>query len=74
MKAYRIEGKFLMGKKWQPFVKEVIGNSEEEARERILSILGSRHRVKRRMINIASIKELSKDEIEDAVVKYMVEK
>ncbi len=74
MKAYRIEGKFLMGKKWQPFVKEVIGNNEEEARERILSILGSRHRVKRRMINIASIKELSKDEIEDAVVKYMVEK
>ncbi|MCD6513130.1 MAG: 50S ribosomal protein L18a [Thermoplasmata archaeon] len=74
MKAYRIEGKFLMGKKWQPFVKEVIGNSEDEAMERIFSILGSRHRVKRRMIEIASIKELSKDEIEDAVVKYMVEK
>jgi len=74
MKVYRISGKFLMGKIWQPFSKEVIGNDENEARERLFSILGSRHRVKRRMIKIDNIQEISKDEIEDPVIKYMVEK
>jgi len=74
MKVYRIEGKFLMGKIWQPFSKEIIGNDENEAKERLFSILGSRHRVKRRMIKINNISEVNKEEIEDPVVKYMVEK
>ena len=63
-----------MGKIWQPFSKEVIGNDENGAREWIYSVLGSRHRVKRRMIKIEEMKEISKDEIEDPVIKYMVEK
>ena len=74
MKVYRVKGKFLMGKIWQPFSKEIIGNDENEARERLFSILGSRHRVKRRMIKIDSIREVNKEEIGDPVVKYMVEK
>ena len=74
MKVYRIEGKFLMGKIWQPFSKEVIGNDENEAKERLFSLLGSRHRVKRRMIKVETIKEVSKEEIEDPVIKYLVER
>ncbi|KAA0005204.1 MAG: 50S ribosomal protein L18a [Thermoplasmata archaeon] len=74
MKVYRVEGKFLMGKIWQPFSKEIIGNDENEARERLFSILGSRHRVKRRMIKIDSIREVNKEEIQDPVIKYMVER
>jgi len=74
MKVYRVKGKFLMGKIWQPFSKEIIGNDENEARERLFSILGSRHRVKRRMIKIDSIREVNKEEIQDPVIKYMVER
>ncbi|MCD6481185.1 MAG: 50S ribosomal protein L18a [Thermoplasmata archaeon] len=74
MKAYRIKGSFLMKDVWQPFAKEVIGNNEEEAKERLLSIMGSRHKVKRRMIKIEEVKELQKDEIEDAVIKYILER
>lgn len=74
MKIYRIEGRFLMGKIWQPFSKEVIGNDENEAKERLFSILGSRHRVKRRMIKVEAIREVSKEEIEDPVIKYLVER
>ncbi len=74
MKAYRVKGKFLMKDVWQPFTKEVVGENEEEAKERLLSIMGSRHRVKRRMVKIEEVKELQKDEIEDAVIKYMVER
>jgi len=74
MKVYRVEGRFLMGKIWQPFSKEVMGDDEEEARERIYSLFGSRHKVKRRMIKIEGMKEVAKEEIEDPVIKYMVEK
>jgi len=74
MKVYRIKGKFLMGKIWQPFNKEFIGNDEEDAKERMYSIIGSRHRVKRRMIKIEEIREVGKNEIQDPVIKYMVEK
>ena len=63
-----------MGKIWQPFSKEVMGDDEEEARERIYSLFGSRHKVKRRMIKIEGMKEVAKEEIEDPVIKYMVEK
>ncbi len=74
MKAYRVKGVFLMGKVWQPFSKEVIGNDENEAVERLLSTIGSRHGVKRRMIKIKEIKEIDKEEIQDDMVKYMIEK
>jgi len=74
MKAYKVRGKFLMGNMWQPFEKEVIGNSEEEAKERLLSIMGSRHKVKRKMVKIEGVRELQKDEIEDAVIKYILER
>ena len=63
-----------MGKIRQPFSKEVIGNDENEAKERLFSILGSRHRVKRRMIKVEAIREVRKEEIEDPVIKYLVEK
>lgn len=74
MKAYRVVGKFLMKDVWQPFNKEVIGKDEEEAKEKVYSIMGSRHKVKRRMIKIEEVKELQKGEIKDAVVKYIIEK
>jgi large subunit ribosomal protein LX len=74
MKAYRVKGEFLMKNVWQPFSKEVVGENEEVVREKILSIIGSRHKVKRRFIKIAEIKELQKDEIEDPVVKYILER
>lgn len=73
MKGYRIKGVFLMKNVWQPFTKEIAAESKEDAREQILSIMGSRHRVKRKMIKIEDITELKDDEIEDPVVKYRVE-
>jgi len=73
MKAYRIKGMFLMKNVWQPFSKEIAAENEEDAKEQIFSIMGSRHRVKRKMMKIESITELKGDEIENSVVKYRVE-
>lgn len=77
MKAFRVKGKFLMGKSimsknWQRFSKEVASLNKEEAKERIYSDLGSKHRVKRRNIRIEEIDEIVEDEIINPLVKYLV--
>jgi len=58
MKAYRVVGKFPNGKIIQSFTQDVVANDEDEARHRVESSFGSRHRVTRRSIKIASIEQI----------------
>ncbi|RLF49894.1 MAG: 50S ribosomal protein L18a [Thermoplasmata archaeon] len=74
MKAFRVHGEFKMGERWQKFSKEVAANSEEDALEYIYSVFGSRHRVKRRDIVIREVSSLALEDIEDPLVKYLVER
>lgn len=71
-KAYKIKGNFLMGRNWQFFTKEVMGESKEKAKGKLFSELGSKHRVKRRMIKIDSIEGISMDEVEDPVIVHLL--
>ncbi|MEA2054062.1 MAG: 50S ribosomal protein L18Ae [Candidatus Thermoplasmatota archaeon] len=71
-KAYRVEGKFYMKNTWQPFKKEIASSSKAKAKEKIVSIIGSNHRAKRKMIKIEEVKELSPDEVENLVVQYLI--
>lgn len=73
-KAYKINGKFLMGEDWQYFTKEVIAPNEKKAIELLLSDMGSKHRVKRRSISIKELEEIPSDQIESPVIKYLMEK
>ncbi|HUW43328.1 MAG TPA: 50S ribosomal protein L18Ae [Thermoplasmata archaeon] len=71
MKAFKITGKIEVEKRrWQKFSKEIAAEDEAKAREEILCDLGSRHRTKRRSIDIRSIQEVPKDKITDHAVKY----
>ncbi|MEE9237571.1 MAG: 50S ribosomal protein L18Ae [Thermoplasmata archaeon] len=72
MKAFRVTGEFLMAQKRQKFTKEVAANDEGEAVERVLSLLGSKHRVKRRKIRIHNVSEVAPEDIIDPVVSYML--
>lgn len=72
MKPYKISGSFLMGENWSNFTKEVAGRDEEDAVDRLLSDLGSRHRVKRRNIKISSVEELKMEDIENPIVEFLV--
>ena len=74
MKAYKIKGNFQMGDFRQPFRKEVVGTDENNARDNLFSILGSKHRVKRPKIWIEKVTEIPVADVEDLVVKYRVEK
>lgn len=73
MKAFRIEGEFLMKDKWQKFVREVASKNEKSAVEYLLSDMGGRHRTKRKNIKIHDVKKLKTEEIENPIVRDEVE-
>jgi large subunit ribosomal protein LX len=57
MANYIIEGKFKAGVQWEKFSKEVESNNEKNARDKVLSTFGSKHRINRNLIKIESVKE-----------------
>jgi large subunit ribosomal protein LX len=73
MKAFRIEGEFLMKDRWQKFTKEIASKSKDTALEHLLSDMGGRHRTKRKNIKIHDVKELKLNEIENPLVKDELE-
>jgi large subunit ribosomal protein LX len=71
MKAFLVSGKFKISERnWQNFNIEVASGDENAAREKIMTILGSRHKVPRRLIDIQKVQELDSDKITDNVVKH----
>jgi len=52
---FEVKGDFRMGDEVRPFSKVIEAPSEMQARERIFTLFGSKHRVKRRYITIHSI-------------------
>jgi large subunit ribosomal protein LX len=71
MKAFLVSGKFKISERdWQNFNIEVASDDENAAREKIMTILGSKHKVPRRLIAIQKVQELDADNITDNVVKY----
>jgi large subunit ribosomal protein LX len=72
MKAFRVVGSYADPRKRQSFSMEVSAENEEAVREKVLSLLGSKHRLKRREIEITEITALSPEQITNHVVKYDV--
>jgi len=71
-KIFRIQGKFMMGNSLKPFTKELKAINEEHIHEKIYSDFGSKHGIKRNKIIIEEIKEISRDEVQDPVVKALI--
>lgn len=69
-KVFRVTGTFHTGHHDQSFSKEIVADKDARARELILSLLGSKHAVPRRLIKITDVKEVPADQIEDAVVRH----
>jgi large subunit ribosomal protein LX len=74
MKAYEIKGEFRISvRQWQPFTIEVASADEPGAVERVFSLIGSRHRVKRQFVRIKGVRAMKTEEITDHQVKYILE-
>ena len=71
-KNFRVKGSFIMGSETQVFTKELRAVKEEEIYEKLYSIFGSKHRIKRNQIKIDSIEEISDDEVEDPIVQAIL--
>ncbi len=73
VRIFRVEGKMLIKHDkfptWWPFRKEVRALTPEHAIEKVLSELGSKHRVKRYHIRIESVREIS---LEEATDRYII--
>jgi large subunit ribosomal protein LX len=62
-KVWRAVGKYKKKRKTYRFSKEMISSKESHVRERVLSELGSRHRVKRKDVVITKIEEISPEDV-----------
>jgi len=58
MANFVITGKFKSGFFWEKFTKTIESENEKNAREKVYSIIGSKHGSKRRSILIESISEV----------------
>lgn len=76
MQAFRVSGEYEHGalKHWSRFHYEFICGSEAEARERVLSILGSKHRVRRRFVRIEQVEPITAQQATDPLVQALLAK
>lgn len=63
MKIFRVKGWFQKTWQKQVFVKELPALSEQQALERVFSEVGSKHKVKRRLIHIEEVVEVKSEEV-----------
>jgi len=73
MKAFLVSGTYADPRQVrQPFAIEMAADDELAVKEKALSTIGSKHKLKRWQIDITEIKELSADQITNHVVKYQI--
>ena len=72
MKVFLISGTFRMGERTQPFSKEVLCENKVDGRERLLSVLGSKHKVQRRFIKIDKMEEVKPDDVKTLKIKQQL--
>ncbi len=64
-KVWRATGEYRKKRRIFTFSKEMIALKEDHVRERLYSEIGSRHRVKRKDIEIQAIVEIKPEEVVD---------
>lgn len=73
MKAFRVTGNYADPRmNRQPFSVEMAAEDEAAVKEKALSTIGSKHKLKRYQIDITEIVEIANDEITNSIVKYQV--
>lgn len=73
MKAFRVTGSYAdVRQKQQPFSVEMAAEDEAAVREKALSTIGSKHKLKRWQIDITEVAEIPADQVTNHVVKYQI--
>jgi ribosomal protein L20A (L18A) len=72
LSVFKVTGSFKIRKKSQTFSKEVLKENKQKAEEYILSVLGSKHHLKRKEIKITNIEKIPTDQVSDMIIKQML--
>lgn len=73
MKAFEVKGEFMGSRRrWQPFSLEVASPDEGAAVEKTLALMGSRHKIKRKLVRIEGVRALKAEEVTDSAVKHLL--
>ncbi len=67
IKYYNVQGTLNINKEKIQFSKVIRASAELEAKEKIFLHYGSKHKIKRQIIKISSVKEMKKDQIDDPI-------
>ncbi len=77
IKVFRVSGVALFSpdsiRVWQPFTIDVRALKKEDAVEKVLSELGSRHKLKRSHIRILEVKEIPPEQAKYKYIKKLEE-
>ena len=57
MKDFVVKGMFKAGCAWEKFTKQVASQNEKNAEDKVYSLFGSKHGIKRMFVKIESIAE-----------------
>ncbi len=71
-KVWRATGEYRKNKRKFKFSRELIAINERQVRERVMSELGSRHRVKRRDIVFHEIKEIRPEDVKSLDIRRLL--
>lgn len=75
VKVYRVSGEMMLSHdsfpEWRKFTVYVRALRESHAVEKVLSDLGSRHKLRRAHIRIRSVEEVNPDEVNDVRIKAL---
>lgn len=69
-KVFRVSGTYKTLHHVQGFNIEIVADSEPRARELVLSLIGSKHGVPRRLIKVLGVKDVPADQIESAAIRH----
>jgi large subunit ribosomal protein LX len=72
LKVFRVTGEIHKPNLKTSFRQEILADKPEHAVEKVYAELGSRHRVKRFHIRIASVEEVPPEEIANPMLKKLV--
>lgn len=72
VQIFRISGSFKQKKQLSNFSKEFCALTEEQAKEKLFTELGSRNRLKRRQIRIDSILKITSQEVTDPFIQKLI--
>jgi large subunit ribosomal protein LX len=71
-KIWRASGAYKKNKRSFNFSRELMAEKESHVREKILSELGSRHRVRRKEIEITEVKEIKPEEVQNLDLRKLL--